>query len=91
MKISLARGVVTQPSLLLIDATLVTLTRSERTKILDYLTREDRPWTLIASIHHHDFMQRCDQILHLEKGKVGGVFKLEEAEKQSFYTELMVY
>ncbi len=91
MKISLARGVVTQPSLLLIDATLVTLTRSERTKILDYLTREDRPWTLIASIHHHDFMQRCDQILHLEKGKVGGAFTLEEAEKQSFYTELMVY
>jgi ABC-type bacteriocin/lantibiotic exporter with double-glycine peptidase domain len=37
LKISIARGVITQPSLLLIDATLVTLTRSERTKIFNYL------------------------------------------------------
>jgi len=46
---------------------------------------------LVASIHHHDFMQRCHQILHLEQGKVSGSFGVEEAEKQSFYSELMVY
>lgn len=91
LKISIARGVITQPSLLLIDATLVTLTRSERAKIFNYLASELRPWTLVASIPHEDFLKHCQKIIHLEEGQVSGVFSVIEAKSFPFYQELTVF
>lgn len=67
-KIILARTLIYQPKILLLDNFMPRLEKKEKQMIIDYLTRADKKWTLIAISNNHEFAEKCDKVLVLDKG-----------------------
>lgn len=66
--IVLARAVASNPRLLLVDGLLDSLSDDEAERALDYLTRPERPWTLIVATGRKTIAQRCEQVHPLSAG-----------------------
>lgn len=64
-KILIARVIVAQPRLLLIEDPLQFLQEEEKIKIIDYLMDKKRPWTLIVVSDFYYWKDKCTQIIQL--------------------------
>jgi len=69
-KIILARTLIFQPEILLLDNFMPRLERKEKQLIIDYLTEDKKHWTLIGISNNPAFAQKCDRVIILENGKV---------------------
>jgi ABC-type bacteriocin/lantibiotic exporter with double-glycine peptidase domain len=69
-KLTLARALVTNPKLVLIDDTILTLERSEKLQILSYLMDKKHGWSLIFISNDTAIANLCDQHMYLEDGKM---------------------
>lgn len=69
-KIILARSVVCQPRLIVMDDFLQVFTRDERNKITDFLTDQNNNWTLLAISSDPYFLGKCDRIIYMDKGRI---------------------
>jgi len=69
-KIILARSVVCQPRLIVMDDFLQVFTRDERNKITDFLTDQSNNWTLLAISSDPYFLGKCDRIIYMDKGRI---------------------
>lgn len=67
-KLFLARAIVDQPSLLLIEDTFDCLDPKDKCQIIDYLTAKDRPWTLVAVSEDQYWAKASDRIFVMENG-----------------------
>jgi D-methionine transport system ATP-binding protein len=78
--VAIARALVTQPTLLLLDEP----TSALDTGRVDHLVRvlaQSSPTTLVLVSHQLEFVQQvCDQILYLERGKIGQRVKAAEMD-----------
>ncbi len=69
-KIVLARAILKQPKVLILEDALDRFNPSETNTIIDYLTHEDRPWALVVVSSSDAWLNKCSEVITLEKGKV---------------------
>lgn len=73
-KIILARSIVSNPKLLLMELETDFMTSKEEAVFFDYLL--SKPWTVIAVTDGSDFLNRCDRMFFMDTGSIAfeGIF-----------------
>ncbi len=76
-KIILARTIINQPKLLILENFAPRIEARERQLIINYLTHKENDWTLIAVSNNPSFAERCDVVYILKDGQIikQGIFK----------------
>ncbi|BAO74800.1 peptidase domain-containing ABC transporter [Winogradskyella sp. PG-2] len=70
-KIVLARAIVSQPKILILEDPLEHFELDEVNRIIKFLTDETNPWALVVvSISNNDWSQNCTQVITLKKGEI---------------------
>jgi len=69
-KIILARILIFQPEILLLDNFMPRLERKEKQRVIDYLTEEQKHWTLIGISNNPSFAKKCDRVIILQDGEI---------------------
>lgn len=69
-KIILARTLIFQPEILLLDNFMPRLERKEKLDIIKYLTQDEKHWSLIAISNNPSFASRCDRVIVLQNGSI---------------------
>lgn len=69
-KIILARAIIKQPKVLILEDPLDQFNLDETTKIIDYLTDKERPWALIVVSSKKSWRTKCSQKITLEQGEI---------------------
>jgi ABC-type bacteriocin/lantibiotic exporter with double-glycine peptidase domain len=69
-KIILARAIIKQPKVLILEDPLDQFNLDETTKIIDYLTDKERPWALVVVSSKKSWRTKCNQMVTLEQGKI---------------------
>ncbi len=69
-KLVLARAILKDPKLLILEDALDRFNRAETKAIVDYLSHKDRPWALIVVSFSSVWTDKCNEIITLEKGKI---------------------
>lgn len=68
LRLTLARALVMQPKLLLLDFVLDRIDSLVLSTLLDYVLSENTTWTLIIISHRQDVIARCSRHIKIEKG-----------------------
>lgn len=68
-KIILARAILKEPKVLLLEDPLDRFNQSEMKDIINYLTDKSQPWALIVVSTSRNWVSKCDEVILLEKGK----------------------
>ncbi|MBO6879780.1 ATP-binding cassette domain-containing protein [Winogradskyella sp.] len=69
-KIVLARAIVDKPQILILEDPLEQFEENEVKKIIDFLTDDANPWTLIVVSTNNDWSSNCTQAITLNKGEI---------------------
>lgn len=69
-KIVLARSVVKKPKLLVLRDPLDQFDDEEASRIMDFLTDSERPWSLVVVSDDKKWVNKCGRVLTLENGKI---------------------
>lgn len=69
-KIVLARAILKEPKVLILEDALDRFNRLETKTIVDYLAHKDRPWALVVVSFSSVWKDKCNEIITLEKGKI---------------------
>tara|TARA_B110000091_G_scaffold26550_1_gene26021 strand:- start:485 stop:2149 length:1665 start_codon:yes stop_codon:yes gene_type:complete len=72
-KIILARSIIKQPKVLILEDPLDQFNLDETVNIINYLTDVQRPWALIVVSSKKSWRTKCNQIITLEKGEIKSV------------------
>ncbi len=72
-KIVLARSIIRKPKLLILKDPLNQFDEIEALRIMNFLTDENNPWSLVVVSQDPKWLGRCDKILTMEKGRVVSV------------------
>ena len=72
-KIILARAIIKQPRIMILEDPLDQFNLEETTKIIHYLTDAKRPWALIVVSSKRSWKAQCKQIITLEKGEIKSI------------------
>jgi ABC-type bacteriocin/lantibiotic exporter with double-glycine peptidase domain len=68
VRLLIARAIVTEPRLVLLDETMATVEPLARQELLDALAGPDAPWTLFFVTHAPEVLAVCDRVLVLRDG-----------------------
>ncbi|WP_445732881.1 peptidase domain-containing ABC transporter [Mariniflexile sp.] len=68
-KIILARAILKEPRLLILEDPLDRFNQVEMKNIINYLTDKSQPWALIVVSTSKNWIEKCDEVILLEKGK----------------------
>jgi ABC-type bacteriocin/lantibiotic exporter with double-glycine peptidase domain len=74
-KIILARAIIKQPKIMILEDPLDQFNFNETLKIINYLTDIKRPWALIVVSSKKSWKKQCTQIITLEQGKIKSINK----------------
>jgi ABC-type bacteriocin/lantibiotic exporter with double-glycine peptidase domain len=69
-KIVLARAILKNPKVLILEDALDRFNRAETKAIVDYLSHPERPWALIVVSFSSVWNGKCTEIITLEQGKI---------------------
>jgi len=69
-KIVLARAILKNPKVLILEDALDRFNRLETKAIVDYLSHQDRPWALVVVSFSSVWTDKCNEIITLEKGQI---------------------
>ncbi|PNQ73069.1 ABC transporter ATP-binding protein/permease [Hanstruepera neustonica] len=69
-KIILARAIVNKPKVLILEDPLDQFSQTETTKIINFLTAAENPWSLIVVSRNDEWKKCCNQIIELENGNI---------------------
>jgi len=72
-KIILARAIIKQPKVLILEDPLDQFNLQETKDIIKYLTAPDKPWALIVVSSKKSWSTQCQQIITLEKGEIKSI------------------
>jgi ABC-type bacteriocin/lantibiotic exporter with double-glycine peptidase domain len=72
-KIILARAIIKQPRIMILEDPLDQFNLEETTKIIRYLTDKKRPWALIVVSSKKSWKTQCKQTITLEKGEIKSI------------------
>ena len=66
----MARSIAHKPKILLLENALEQLNAKERRRIIDFLTSDQNPWTLVAISSDPYFAHKLERVLVMEDGKI---------------------
>ncbi|MBT8244740.1 MAG: ATP-binding cassette domain-containing protein [Winogradskyella sp.] len=69
-KIMLARAILKQPNMLVLEEPLEHFERAETNRIIKYLTDEKHPWSLVVVSFNKAWESSCTQVVNLKKGQI---------------------
>jgi ABC-type bacteriocin/lantibiotic exporter with double-glycine peptidase domain len=69
-KIILARAIIKQPKVMILEDALDQFNPLETNKIIKYLTDKKQAWSLIVVSSNKEWVKECNQIITLEKGEI---------------------
>ncbi len=69
-KVILARILLTQPDLLVLENFLPRIERLEKQNIINFLLDPEKKWSLVAISNSADFAKKCDRVLIFKKGQI---------------------
>ena len=72
-KIILARAIIKQPKIMILEDPLDQFNLEETLKIIHYLTDSKRPWALIVVSSKKSWRAQCNQTITLEKGEIKSI------------------
>ncbi|WP_100614882.1 peptidase domain-containing ABC transporter [Confluentibacter citreus] len=72
-KIVLARAILKNPKVIILEDALDRFNPTETNAIIDYLTHPDRPWALIVVSGNDSWKSKSSQIIQLEKGEIKNI------------------
>ena len=72
-KIILARAIIKQPRIMILEDPLDQFNLEETTKIIRYLTDVKRPWALIVVSSKKSWKAQCKETITLEKGEIKSI------------------
>ena len=72
-KIILARAIIKEPKLLILEDPLDQFNLEETNRIIDYLTDISKPWSLIVVSSKKSWKIKCNKIITLENGKIKSI------------------
>jgi ABC-type bacteriocin/lantibiotic exporter with double-glycine peptidase domain len=72
-KIILARAIIKQPKIMILEDPLDQFNLKETIKIIRYLTNEKRPWALLVVSSKKSWSAQCNKIITLEKGAIKSI------------------
>ncbi len=72
-KIILARAIIKQPKIMILEDPLDQFNLDETLKIINYLTDAKRPWALIVVSSKKSWRTQCTQTITLEKGEIKSI------------------
>ena len=72
-KILLARAIIKQPKVLILEDPLDQFNLQETKDIIKYLTAPDKPWALIVVSSKKSWSTQCQQIITLKKGEIKSI------------------
>ncbi|MBX2815587.1 MAG: ATP-binding cassette domain-containing protein, partial [Saprospiraceae bacterium] len=78
-RLLVARSIAHRPALILLEDTFEHLDQHNREAIIDFLTGDDRPWTLVAVSTDPYLAARCDQIVEMKDGAVISTSSFDQA------------
>lgn len=64
--LGIARAAVGRPGLLIVDGTLDALGERDLNRCIDFLVREDQPWTFLLTTSRADIARRCGKIISID-------------------------
>jgi len=70
-RLALARAIVGNPRLLILDALLDAFPDDQALKLISALTEENNPWTLVIFSGRHQILERCNHIFELTEKSSG--------------------
>jgi len=88
-RIGIARALYRKPEILIIDEGTNALDKKNEEEIIKMLFSSDQNRTIILIAHHPAAISRCDQIVHLDEGRVQGIYTYEDFMRQfpNFFAE----
>ena len=72
-KLILARAIIKQPKIMILEDPLDQFNLEETVKIINYLTDIKRPWALIVVSSKKSWRTQCNQTITLEKGEIKSI------------------
>lgn len=72
-KIILARAIIKQPKVMILEDPLDQFNLEETVNIISYLTNTERPWALIVVSSKKSWRTQCNQTITLEKGEIKSI------------------
>lgn len=69
-KIILARAIIKEPKLLILEDPLEHFERKEALELIEFLTDPARPWTLIVVSFNKDWSSNCTETIILKEGQI---------------------
>jgi ABC-type bacteriocin/lantibiotic exporter with double-glycine peptidase domain len=69
-KIILARAIIKEPKLLILEDPLEHFERKEALELIEFLTDAARPWTLIVVSFNKDWSSNCTETIILKEGQI---------------------
>ena len=72
-KMILARAIIKQPKIMILEDPLDQFNLEETISIINYLTDEKRPWSLIVVSSKKSWRSKCTQTITLEKGQIKSI------------------
>jgi ABC-type bacteriocin/lantibiotic exporter with double-glycine peptidase domain len=72
-KIILARAIIKQPKIMILEDPLDQFNIEETLKVISYLTAPERPWALLVVSSKKSWRAQCKQIITLEKGAIKSI------------------
>ncbi len=72
-KMILARAIIKQPKIMILEDPLDQFNLEETISIINYLTDEKRPWSLIVVSSKKSWRTKCSETITLEKGEIKSI------------------
>ena len=89
-KIILARAIVGNPRLLVLDDFLLGVERREKQRIIDELLKSTFAWTIIIVSNDPMIMQRCNRVVFLHRGTIHADGPYAEVCKHDRFSDLVL-
>jgi ABC-type bacteriocin/lantibiotic exporter with double-glycine peptidase domain len=87
-KIILARSIIKEPKILILDDFLTNLEGADKEKITNWLFLEEHRWTIVVSSNDSFLAKKCDKVLIMENGKEVFEDTFENVTKQEKYKSI---
>lgn len=88
LKIILARCVIGNPKLIILEDTFKQLSNYDKNSFLDYLLDKDKTWTVIAVSNEEDVAERFDRIAIINSGEIIKEGKLDVMKNEPWYNKI---
>lgn len=84
-KILLARAIIKNPKMLLLDDFTYLLTKRDKNLIADFLLNSNQPYSVVIKTSDEDIMKKCDRVLFMHEGRIVADGSFNEIVSSSEY------